>query len=163
MSPRLGKTANHLTRRAVVRESTQRLTARLTRRTVLERLWAHRVVRHSLVRVAQSHPVMPTIISHSIVALSLAPCFGGKRVPRSLAALGAFCAIAPDFDVIGLRLGIPYGSMFGHRGFSHSLVRSEEHTSELQSLMRISYAVFCLKKKKRKCKINFDHITHKHN
>src|SRR3546814_6475340 len=34
-------------------------------------------------------------------------------------------------------------------------VRSEEHTSELQSLMRISYAVFCLKKKKiQKKKIN---------
>src|SRR3546814_3327652 len=34
-------------------------------------------------------------------------------------------------------------------------VRSEEHTSELQSLMRISYAVFCLKKKKKtKQKIN---------
>src|SRR3546814_4551367 len=31
--------------------------------------------------------------------------------------------------------------------------RSEEHTSELQSLMRISYAVFCLKKKKKKIKI----------
>src|SRR3546814_4767977 len=31
-----------------------------------------------------------------------------------------------------------------------SKVRSEEHTSELQSLMRISYAVFCLKKKKQK-------------
>src|SRR3546814_7162454 len=30
----------------------------------------------------------------------------------------------------------------------HALPRSEEHTSELQSLMRISYAVFCLKKKK---------------
>src|SRR3546814_9037559 len=29
-------------------------------------------------------------------------------------------------------------------------MRSEEHTSELQSLMRISYAVFCLKKKKKK-------------
>src|SRR3546814_7479648 len=29
----------------------------------------------------------------------------------------------------------------------HTLYRSEEHTSELQSLMRISYAVFCLKKK----------------
>src|SRR3546814_10532015 len=29
--------------------------------------------------------------------------------------------------------------------------RSEEHTSELQSLMRISYAVFCLKKKRNKC------------
>src|SRR3546814_3931970 len=31
---------------------------------------------------------------------------------------------------------------------SGALTRSEEHTSELQSLMRISYAVFCLKKKK---------------
>src|SRR3546814_5185956 len=31
-----------------------------------------------------------------------------------------------------------------------SLQRSEEHTSELQSLMRISYAVFCLKKKKKR-------------
>src|SRR3546814_3360618 len=31
----------------------------------------------------------------------------------------------------------------------HGLCRSEEHTSELQSLMRISYAVFCLKKKKK--------------
>src|SRR3546814_7559559 len=33
------------------------------------------------------------------------------------------------------------------------LGRSEEHTSELQSLMRISYAVFCLKKKKKQYKI----------
>src|SRR3546814_8399098 len=32
---------------------------------------------------------------------------------------------------------------------SSSRLRSEEHTSELQSLMRISYAVFCLKKKKK--------------
>src|SRR3546814_2042538 len=31
----------------------------------------------------------------------------------------------------------------------HRAVRSEEHTSELQSLMRISYAVFCLKKKRK--------------
>src|SRR3546814_1532706 len=38
------------------------------------------------------------------------------------------------------RLSGPQGRPFGHR-------RSEEHTSELQSLMRNSYAVFCLKKK----------------
>src|SRR3546814_4481217 len=36
--------------------------------------------------------------------------------------------------------------------------RSEEHTSELQSLMRISYAVFCLKKKKHKNHITYHHI-----
>src|SRR3546814_4652160 len=40
----------------------------------------------------------------------------------------------------------------GFKGFS----RSEEHTSELQSLMRISYAVFCLKKKKN----NITRTTH---
>src|SRR3546814_8632106 len=34
------------------------------------------------------------------------------------------------------------------------ILRSEEHTSELQSLMRISYAVFCLKKNKNKVNIN---------
>src|SRR3546814_7387805 len=42
------------------------------------------------------------------------------------------------------------------------LIKSEEHTSELQSLMRISYAVFCLKKKKKKQTLqntNKDHIT----
>src|SRR3546814_5554265 len=44
--------------------------------------------------------------------------------------------------------------------------RSEEHTSELQSLMRISYAVFCLKKKKQKTttqhKTQLDNISHQH-
>src|SRR3546814_7680556 len=37
----------------------------------------------------------------------------------------------------------------GDRVRGVAAVRSEEHTSELQSLMRISYAVFCLKKKKK--------------
>src|SRR3546814_10794134 len=42
--------------------------------------------------------------------------------------------------------------------------RSEEHTSELQSLMRISYAVFCLKKKKKNYHITTNkHIRHKNN
>src|SRR3546814_3158461 len=36
----------------------------------------------------------------------------------------------------------------GSEGRSYAAPRSEEHTSELQSLMRISYAVFCLKKNK---------------
>src|SRR3546814_1420872 len=42
-------------------------------------------------------------------------------------------------------------SLLWERG---SRSRSEEHTSELQSLMRISYAVFCLKKKKQRQSIN---------
>src|SRR3546814_4644634 len=48
----------------------------------------------------------------------------------------------------------PTASVFGvgsdaFQGFPANAARSEEHTSELQSLMRISYAVFCLKKKKQ--------------
>src|SRR3546814_8845108 len=38
-------------------------------------------------------------------------------------------------------------------------VRSEEHTSELQSLMRISYAVFCLKKKKKRAATERDGLN----
>src|SRR3546814_7359148 len=46
-------------------------------------------------------------------------------------------------------------AQFGLHHLEDLLVRSEEHTSELQSLMRISYAVFCLKKKKK-------HYHHNH-
>src|SRR3546814_3807156 len=52
----------------------------------------------------------------------------------------------PAHDRAGRQLG------GGHRlaGPGHADHRSEEHTSELQSLMRISYAVFCLKKKNKR-------------
>src|SRR3546814_1050380 len=42
-------------------------------------------------------------------------------------------------------------------------LRSEEHTSELQSLMRISYAVFCLKKKTNTYTIHYTKRCHIHN
>src|SRR3546814_10238427 len=55
------------------------------------------------------------------------------------------------FDIVQ-RLDDKFAGLFavGHFDASirHHRERSEEHTSELQSLMRISYAVFCLKKKK---------------
>src|SRR3546814_9144309 len=41
----------------------------------------------------------------------------------------------------------PVEARAGKAAFREAALRSEEHTSELQSLMRISYAVFCLKKK----------------
>src|SRR3546814_5565000 len=42
----------------------------------------------------------------------------------------------------------PFADFRDEEGYRREAIRSEEHTSELQSLMRISYAVFCLKKKK---------------
>src|SRR3546814_7292786 len=72
-----------------------------------------------------------------------------------------YSAIAPvTGSILPIRLPhwpahqmVPSGASMGSRercprlGTCHSLKRSEEHTSELQSLMRISYAVFCLKNK----------------
>src|SRR3546814_1647785 len=78
--------------------------------------------------------------------------FGGNDRLKSCRALykfGAFRRWRQRGKACGDR-----GSELGHLGiFGRALDlaagRSEEHTSELQSLMRISYAVFCLKKKKQ--------------
>src|SRR3546814_10075978 len=61
----------------------------------------------------------------------------------SLAVVAPGIAEALFATAIGLFAAIP--AVIAYNAFSQ---RSEEHTSELQSLMRISYAVFCLKKKK---------------
>src|SRR3546814_3018047 len=57
---------------------------------------------------------------------------------------GPACRSEGAADVFGRLLAPPAGPDRA------GMARSEEHTSELQSLMRISYAVFCLKKKKQK-------------
>src|SRR3546814_8988766 len=48
------------------------------------------------------------------------------------------------------------------RDFEPKRMRSEEHTSELQSLMRISYAVFCLKKKRTSTTTPTTHMSYTH-
>ena len=60
-------------------------------------------------------------MSHAVAALALGTAF---RRPGSFARVwwaGAVCAIAPDADVLGVFLGVPIGSMLGHRGLTHSL------------------------------------------
>src|SRR3546814_10052 len=64
----------------------------------------------------------------------------GAQQPQQ--GIGAYCTSKAALEMLTKVLALELGAQ-GIR------VRSEEHTSELQSLMRISYAVFCLKKKKR--------------
>jgi inner membrane protein len=64
---------------------------------------------------------MPTAFSHAVAGLGIAACFCAPETPKGLWALGALCAALPDIDVLGFRFGIPYGSVWGHRGFTHSI------------------------------------------
>src|SRR3546814_9696348 len=83
---------------------------------------------------------------------------------RSLQSVGILVFV--DQNVIKAAADLCGKGLVAHHAFSVAFVRfaaatgqirrSEEHTSELQSLMRISYAVFCLKKKKT------IHTTKKH-
>lgn len=63
---------------------------------------------------------MPTVMSHSAVAVAAGIAFAPRNVPEHFLPLAIACSILPDADVIGLRLGIPYQHFFGHRGFFHS-------------------------------------------
>src|SRR3546814_2103240 len=70
----------------------------------------------------------------------------GRRVVSSRSRIGSYCQSSlcgiVIYSLLPIRICLSSLCRRGQPG-----LRSEEHTSELQSLMRISYAVFCLKKK----------------
>src|SRR3546814_7488283 len=74
----------------------------------------------------------------------------GQLVPAELEHL-----VARHLRVIGREVARLLALEMVHAGLP--VRRSEEHTSELQSLMRISYAIFCLKKKTKK-KIKYEYL-----
>lgn len=65
---------------------------------------------------------MPSAFTHAAAALALGTAFRRPGPPVGVWIAGAVCAAAPDLDAIGLRFGVPYGHVLGHRGFTHSLV-----------------------------------------
>src|SRR3546814_1360751 len=84
--------------------------------------------------------------------LCVVHCLASAVLLALLASAGGIL-LNPIYHEVGLSLAIGLGVIALGRGalihgYMMPLARSEEHTSELQSLMRISYAVFCLKKKK---------------
>jgi inner membrane protein len=74
---------------------------------------------------------VPTIFSHAIAAAAAGQWFSPRgasnpesRIPNpaGLWRWTIVCSMLPDTDVIGFSFGIQYGDMFGHRGFTHSLL-----------------------------------------
>src|SRR3546814_7995323 len=98
--------------------------------------------------------------------LAGAAALGGPSSPFApiVAALmpngpgGPFCQSAASPNDGGVYSGASVGCFNQSLDFDGMFNRSEEHTSELQSLMRNSYAVFCLKKKNTQKKLTTSRI-----
>ena len=65
---------------------------------------------------------MASAFTHAIAGLAIGTAFRRPEQAGRFWTLGAVAAAIPDLDVVGFRLGVPYDSVFGHRGFTHSLI-----------------------------------------
>ena len=64
---------------------------------------------------------MPTIFSHIAVPIAVAVALGSQRVPPAMLLVGMLASVLPDFDGVAFKLGLHYGGIWGHRGFTHTL------------------------------------------
>ncbi|MDF2756588.1 MAG: rane protein [Nitrospira sp.] len=62
---------------------------------------------------------MASPLTHALVGATLA---AACHFPWKLWVVGVASALLPDLDAAGYWLGVPYGSFWGHRGFTHSIV-----------------------------------------
>src|SRR3546814_5956540 len=94
--------------------------------------------------LAVVHQAVHELAENDIAELRIGqnfPLFGAMTARHASLLLAYFGRLAPYLERRWRRSFTPWVSSVPR------MMRSEEHTSELQSLMRISYAVFCLKKK----------------
>src|SRR3546814_8477706 len=87
---------------------------------------------------------------------------GSNRRPPACKAGALPAELWPQKGSVPRRFAVELldaGHLCGRLTSTCLCLRSEEHTSELQSLMRISYAVFCLKKKKTNTTLHFRETT----
>jgi inner membrane protein len=64
---------------------------------------------------------MPSIFSHAVFATAVGRSAIVRDAPWRFWALTAGCAMLPDADAIAFWFHVPYGSMWGHRGITHSI------------------------------------------
>src|SRR3546814_6313251 len=108
----------------------------ITQRLSLYHRPYHDTLTAELDRLKAAHGKVVLYDAHSI--RSHVPRLFDGELPQFNIGTNGGATAAPELETIVANICAASGQ------------RSEEHTSELQSLMRISYAVFCLKKKKKK-------------
>lgn len=65
---------------------------------------------------------MPTTLTHAVPAIAVGLGLGKDYISKRLIFTGVLIANIPDLDLIGPRFyGIPFDSVYGHRGFTHSI------------------------------------------
>ena len=65
---------------------------------------------------------MASAFTHAFVGAVIGKTLQNKKMPFRFWAALMLCSALPDLDVVGMKLGIPYASPYGHRGFTHSLL-----------------------------------------
>ena len=65
---------------------------------------------------------MASAFTHAVAGLAIGTAFRRPQQSARFWVLGAAGAVIPDLDAVGFWLGVPYQSVLGHRGFTHSLV-----------------------------------------
>ena len=63
---------------------------------------------------------MASAFAHAIASVAIGKASFIQRVDWKFWLLGIFCAVVPDADALGYKLGVPYESVWGHRGITHS-------------------------------------------
>src|SRR3546814_7242239 len=91
----------------------------------------------------------PTLTCGDVVILDNLNVHKSPRAAKALAERGAWFLFLPKYSPDLNPIEMAFAKLKTLLRKAAARTRSEEHTSELQSLMRISYAVFCLKKKKK--------------
>ena len=66
--------------------------------------------------------LMASVITHGLAAVIIGKSFSREKQSPLFWCSLVFCALLPDIDVIGFKIGIAYGDFWGHRGFTHSFV-----------------------------------------
>jgi inner membrane protein len=80
---------------------------------------------------------MASVFAHIAIPTIMYASTNSRTMNLRLFIVAALCAILPDIDVLAFKMGIPYASPWGHRGFTHSFIFSALMAAAITTLYKI--------------------------